>query len=553
MRLDALFTPLFEMDWYDKSPMTAVLQQNRGKWIHFSQGAPNRDYRTATTLPEPAKPDYYNRSTDRKYQRDVRAVQRKNAMANVPKMGVNPRSIWNDPRGIYFYPVNWLLSGAERISQGQQHGVNYPYYYIADIALNDPNGVNLGTMTWQDVEAIARRNGWLEAMQEFRGASAEQQKTNLFSYSRPDLPGSFFWHFIDRSVKDGKLSWLTAYKGISYIRDPGLSIIHSNEPDQILVLDPRIIKNTQFGENKRPINFSDANKVEHWMHALMTIIRRVRGEYGGDLTWEKKRPILKFSKGAGKFILTIPTRSGDEMQPALTLNYTYGRAEDSLYFKYETLLNEPLERIVQSIVATVEKTAAMKTDITFKPLISIDEGKQVMIHQIASDLEMSISTTINNSTTRRYNQARLYGETTREIDRVAIKTSCHLTLSPDKMDGSANVWLGKHHMIYTLSGFEDHTDPAAMSEAMAVKAHDNLTKMMTSFAPTTSFSSYDNHSRFHYPEQVPAFLGWVALNCGLSLNGEMKKHFAKEIAAFEAYPERRVLLADIAHVMNSKW
>ena len=144
MRLDALFTQLFEMDWYDKSPMTAVLQQNRGKWIHFSQGAPNRDYRTATLLPEPEAPAYYDRRKTKQYQRNLRAVQRKNAMANVPKMGINPKSMWQDPKGVYFYPVNWLLSGTERITSGQQHGINYPYYYIADINLNDANGVNLG-------------------------------------------------------------------------------------------------------------------------------------------------------------------------------------------------------------------------------------------------------------------------------------------------------------------------------------------------------------------------------------------------------------------------
>jgi len=52
---------------------------------------------------------------------------------------------------------------------------------------------------------------------------------------------------------------------------------------------------------------------------------------------------------------------------------------------------------------------------------------------------------------------------------------------------------------------------------------------------------------------VPAFMGWLVINSGLNLHGEIEKQFAEEIAAYENYPERRVLLSDIAYVMNSRW
>ena len=391
-------------------------------------------------------------------------------------------------------------------------------------------------------------------MQAFRADSVEQQRDKMFSYARPDLPGSFFWHFIDRMVKDQKMTWTKAYKGISYIRDPGLSIIHSNEPDQILVLNPRIIQNVQVGENKQPTKFSDTDKIEQWMHALIAIIRRVRGEYGGDLTWDKKKPTLTFAKGVGKFTLTITTTTSGQMEPGLTFNYTYGRAYDSMYFKGRTLQDESLEQIVQSIIARVEKVAVMKTDLLFKPIISIEGGKQMMIRQIADNLGMSIRTTIYNSTEQRYNQVSMHGEVQREIDRVPIKTAVYLSLTPDNLGASANVWVGKHYMISAPAPYdEDYTEPAPMLAAMAAKVHENLTTMLRQFAPRTEFSSHDNHPRFHEAEQVPAFMGWLALNSGLSLNGELKNQFANEIAAFEAYPDRRVLLSDIAYIMNSRW
>jgi hypothetical protein len=177
---------LFEVDFYDRSPLTAVLKRSRGKWIHFSKGAPNRSYRNAKLEPEPDKPDYYNRAKTKQYQRDVRTVARRNAIQPVPKIGVNPQSFWSDPRGVYCYPVDWLLSGHERILSGNQYGMDFRYYYICDINLNDANGVNLGTITWEQVEAIAARNGWLEQMRTFESLSRGQlhSRSESFDHSQ---------------------------------------------------------------------------------------------------------------------------------------------------------------------------------------------------------------------------------------------------------------------------------------------------------------------------------------------------------------------------------
>jgi hypothetical protein len=545
---------LFEMDWYDKSPLTAVLRRNRGRWVHFSQGAPNRDMRRIKQLPEPTQPSYYDRRKTKQYQRDLAAVKRKNATHAVPKLGINPKSIWSDPKGIYFYPVDFLLSGFERIMSGNQHGLAYPYYYIVDLNLNDPNGVNLGTITWPQIEAIAKRNGWFDQMQAFRQLPADDQQKKLFSYARPDLPGSFFWHFIDRMVKDQQMTWSRAYRGISFIRDPNLSIIHNNEPDQVLVLDPRIIKIVEMGENNQPVKAGGgSDSIEQWMHVLLTIIRQVRGEYGGDLTWMKKKPTLSFAKGSGKFALSIAERSS-QMEVGLNLSITYGRASDSMHIGYDSLNKQNVEQVVQSLRAKIEQIAARKSDLLFTPLISIAAGKQLMIDQITDRLGLSIGTTIYNSD-QRYSSVNLHGEIQREIDRVTIKTTCHLSLTPDKMSASCNVWAGNQYLITAMSDYqEEYTNPSAMLASVALKVRENFDNMANYYAPKTGTrSTYDRNARFSSDKEFVAFKGWVVIKSGLSLDGELRQQFAAEVAAFEEYPDKRNLLADIAYVLNSKY
>ena len=100
---------LFEMDWYEKSPLTSVLRQHRGKWVHFSQGAPNRDWHNITKLAAPEKPQYYDSRANKRYQRELTAVNRKNATYNVPKLGINPKIDVARPEGRLFLPCKLVV------------------------------------------------------------------------------------------------------------------------------------------------------------------------------------------------------------------------------------------------------------------------------------------------------------------------------------------------------------------------------------------------------------------------------------------------------------
>jgi len=545
---------LFEMDWYDKTPLVAVLKANRGRWIHFSQGAPNRDYAKATLLPDPVKPsDGWNVKANKQYQRDLLKVQRQNAIAKVPKIGINPKSFWKDPKGVYFYPCDWLLGGAERIRIAQQHGLDYPNYYLADLNLNDPAGVNLGTVTWDQVTEIARRNGWLDIMVAFRSQPLSYQKTELGSYSRPETPGSFFWHFVDREVKGGRMSWLKAYYGVSFVRDPNLSIIHSNEPDQVLVINPKIIKNVTLATNQ-PVGFQNREKMEHWMFALMTVIKAVRGDYGGTLIWEKKKPKLSFEKGMGKFNLTIAASSysASGMEPGLTMTYTYGRAENSMSVGRKDLETKTSEQIVDLLKSKVDFISRLRTDLLFKPVMTIADGKVYMKNRLSNLSDLEITETIHNSEgpDKKWSSVSMYGKLVHEVEGLSVETTIYTRLYADRMSMSVKAKLGLADLIYASPQGDTPT-----LDDVANAAITNFDTMFERYAPARQASKYRSNALFPSDEDQFACAGWIIKNCGINLDGALERHYHKQIAAFEAKSEREQadLIREMRWVLTSRY
>jgi hypothetical protein len=221
------------------------------------------------------------------------------------------------------------------------------------------------------------------------------------------------------------------------------------------------------------------------------------------------------------------------------------------------LRDQSIEQVVQTITARIEQIAARKSDLLFTPVLSIAEGKQVMVQQLADNLGLSIKTTIYNAEKpdqRRYSSVTMHGEIQREVDRVPLKTACYLNLHETTMDASCNVWAGKQYLISAMGDYQqEFTAPGPLMLSIAQKMRENFDNMANYFAPKTKPGQYDRNPRFSTNDEFVAFKGWVVVNCGLSLNGELRKQFASEVAAFEAYPDQRVLLNDIAYVLNSKY
>ena len=553
MKLNEILSqPLLEMDWYEKSPMTSVLLRNRGKWIHFSQGVYNRNPENAKLTPMPDLGQYNTGGYGwakrmKQYHKEKNRVERINAIQKIPKLSINPNSFHDDPVGIYFYPVDFLLSGTERIRSGQQYGLGWKYYYIVDINTSDPNGVILQKMTWDDVERIAKRNGWYEQMTEFRAKPTEEQKSVVPSYVNPNNPGSFFWGFVDKMTSDQmpeqkKIRWKRAYSGISFIQDMNGSIIHSNEPDQILVLDPRVIKIIEQGENKGSLALNrPTGDLEHWMYALTDILKAVRGELGGNLTWKYKFPSLTGNIGWLSFTIRPPERTTSEV--SLYTEYKYGRAEGGFSIGYKTFMNKTQEQIVSEIVSKLKYNATKKTDLSFVPFISETDAKQILINRVGVGQSFEFSTKIHNEIQRNWCDMRISGKNIKEIDNIKVETVVGIGMSPDDFDLNTNVFMNGKSLFYgSVSDFQDKDEVFVQLTAKLVQSLEyHFGRVSPENQHTKSWVKWNTY------EEFTAYKGWLILNCGLSVNGLLAAQFQDEISIYEALPdeEKRNLQADI--------
>lgn len=509
---------LLELTWHEKSPLTKVLMANRGRWIHFT---------------------------------------------NVKKLGINPRKKHWDPHGIYFYPVDWLLEPHERINIGQQYGLNQPYYFIADVDLSPP-GINLGTITWDEVWALAKRNGWYDYAQEYLSHPKEKHSTILPYYAKTDHPGSFLWHFIDYLTKKSPplISWNRALAGVAWVLDPNEGIIHNLEPYQLLVRDPRRIHNVTFGENT-PITKNNAETRFHYEYALKALFKTLHARYGGTLTYKKKSPILTFRKG----IVNFELREDDPKEfetPSLTLDYHWKRAKGQKYLNRETFRNSSMDQLIETLSNWIDEIGARTNDLLFKPVMSIEDGMEFMRYEIGDGSPMEFKVEIDNDRDE-WSHVHIIGRITKDHGPLYTSSVVHLNIYETHISLSVGARVGKYAGFgeYVLYGNADGEVKNYSTGEVVYKTKEELIdEVLTHMVEklplyTNQYSpvyrtSYRRYVGFPHNDIFEAFKGWFIANCGLSLGGKLEKAFASEIEAYLSYPDKKNLLPDIAYATR-KW
>ncbi len=202
-------------------------------------------------------------------------------MTELPKVGVNPRSKYNTPVGIYFYPADYYVDNIKN-DEGLpfQHGAKY--INIIELTTNDI--MYLDDETERDFERIVQR---LQSLKIGKDEFEQEQYERLIRYlvSRSDsdakvqTPGGKIWFLlyqVSRSIGDLyhkrtksfwqnpitqqieyrppprsalAWNWLIRKLGYKVIIDSGTSVIHENEPDQGVIIDPagtfRVVKRIQ--------------------------------------------------------------------------------------------------------------------------------------------------------------------------------------------------------------------------------------------------------------------------------------------------------------------
>lgn len=546
---------LLELDWYDRSPLAKQLEPYRGKYIHFSNGIPGRRPSEQHFVKPPEAPSYWDRDTTRTYKRGVARAERQNMTAAQPILKINTKSFHKDPRGIYFYPVDYILTHSEKMRTGQQFATDFKFFFVCDIK-EDQSGVNLAYVTWEQVYKIAKRNGWFEELDKFQDSPHDQKMKILPRYGNPEMPGSVLWHFVESLINAHKTTWAKAFAGITYIRDPGKAIIHSNEPDQIAVLDPSIITIVKSGETGA-MRREQSDKTEYWQHAVVGVMKQVRGEFGGDLVWSKKTPTLSFKVGKVSATLTFKPQSYDS-RISLLLDYTSGRAKDSMWFDTGDLEKKDAGQIVSEIAARLRMVDARKGDLAFKPALSEQDAQRLIMAKIAGPGDYAWTTEITNDQGVKNQQMQVQGRFTRDVDDVTLRTRVIAFVTAGAVSFACGfaAKAAKHEMVSGYNSSYGRQGQPTIQDNVDALFEEIKEHMLRSFdfckpqeRNANSYSSY-RERRFQTDEQFQAYKGWLVLNCGLSFEGRMAAAFPDEVTAYHAYDDKDRLHGLIDYVLG---
>jgi hypothetical protein len=271
------------------------------------------------------------------------------------RLSFNPKAFHGDPPGVYFYPVDWLWNH-EDFHDHQQFGTNWPYYWIAEIDFNCA-GLDLDTLTHEEVRAVGRAQRLVPALSEFRALASAQE------HWRP------LWEFLKNRNAMTKLPdresegirWLKSLKGIAWIKDSHW-VIHSNEPEQLCAIDPRVIRLIESGTQPR-IEQHDWEHLPYWKHALTTLFTTLQDKAWRAHHLEEQDPSWEVTGDNWSFLV--------EWAPAfaltgLRISWRTGRATDTDRISARFMRDSTMEEIVEKIEG---KLQAVK-DLTAKTCIS---------------------------------------------------------------------------------------------------------------------------------------------------------------------------------------
>lgn len=177
------------------------------------------------------------------------------SFTKIDKLGINPSSEYQTPIGIYCYPVNYItdiigdyLHPRNLPFAGQSEFVNV--FSITGNVLNlKTMGEQLETHLYETLKRLVKK------------PELQQKITNLVKLSHAaaivnDYPGGRFWFVTYKlatsMAKNSPVFWNRIFRALKVDAciDPGLGIIHNNEPTQAVIFNISAIKNLKRHHNK---------------------------------------------------------------------------------------------------------------------------------------------------------------------------------------------------------------------------------------------------------------------------------------------------------------
>lgn len=474
---------LNEVTFYDTSSLMPLLKKYKDKWIHFSNGVDGK-----------------------------------------PHLGINYNvTVHGDPKGIYFYPISWLLSNQQRVQDAVQYGLGMKYFYICDIKLNPNTGIDLSTMTWSNFFKIAKENKWYEDYENFVNLPEDKLNYLLPSNMKITDPASMFWKFI--KINDKNFSREKALKNVDWIFDK-FAIINEHEPEQLLVRKPSLIKVIISGEmqNKK-------SSIDKWKYFLKNLFGKLDELYDGHITWKNKLPTYSFSIDNHNFkieIFEIRLHGGDKSYK-MSMTYTSDNKKSNMIVAEPIDELPDLQNYIDKIKNKVDSIIHQPVDVVIGDPYN-QEVKSLSFDLMKNDLFNNLNTNPTFGIT--YGNNYTLSEAKSEyINHDIVVTGTIKFVIDDPTDYSITIdvslMLVFGNKIYTII----HNDLSTTSNnpinwrKFANQIKDEILYFDAPLSNNDIHVSQDEHDQF---------IGYLMLSSKLSFGGEISKMFGKEIQSFLA-------------------
>jgi hypothetical protein len=232
-------------------------------------------------------------------------------MTKIPKVGINPRSEYYTPIGVYFYPAKYYLN---TVTLPFQHEA--PFINIIRIDTKEEHIVFLDNVTNDVVEADAKilfKDNYKSILRDAKDDA------------RVQTSGGIWWFLSFFAADDNPRRWTSVLRntlGVKVVIDnAGDGIIHDNEPTQGVILDSTVAKVVRRFENKQYIDV-DKNNIDSVWQFVVNKYKQTRKvpKFGEDILATDPVIAYKYSK----YILNGPFPKGEESiakDPEMSYNY----------------------------------------------------------------------------------------------------------------------------------------------------------------------------------------------------------------------------------------
>lgn len=422
-----------------------------------------------------------------------------------PKLGVNLVSkTHNDPKGVYFYDLDWMLN-EERFHKGEQYATNYPYWTIVRLVSN--NGIVMSKLTFDDLERLADKNG-------FKNWEWAQFKTSYHENSER-LPRKYPEATMLMRYLRGQKNPNLPLRGLDFLHDDGLGVIHSREANQMVIFNPRAIQVVATGQFTPPKK-TRKDQLGGDKHMVMSVIGALQKKYGGEVTWLHKRPTLTIQSDNAKHAISY---MGEGFNERLRIESYWGRAQ-----KFDSIALDKMSRLSMaqvmdffvSMIDPINQLAALGRDLLFTPSIDLDEAENEIKDMI--DTGFTFTTEIDN------NSNSLSISAAKELEPIKGLKFMVLIVASVHDDINDNRWLSRiavnNHTVAQSRNFDSHKIiPNTISTV------DELTD---SAKPQNDGNNYSRR-RFYYERDYQNFIGWMAHNSGII---QIRKAFETQVASY---------------------